>query len=329
MNRTERLYRIDQMLATHAVVTRETFLDELEISWATLKRDLGYLRERLNAPIVYDAEVGGYRFATPDSEGPRYELPGLWFSADEAHALLGLHHLLSELEPALLSPHVAPLLSRLEAIVSETGTSFEELTQRIRLVRSGARRRRVEYFGAVARAVLARQRIKISHFHRESGTLSDRIISPQRLTFYRGNWYIEAWCHTREGLRSFSLDALRAMEVSHETALEIGAAELDAEFKNAYGIYGGIPSHVAVLRFSPAAARWVADEEWHPEQRGQYGQDGYYRLEVPYSQPTELLMDVLRHNHHVEVLEPAELRAAIEAKLEKAIQTYRSGPAEP
>ena len=46
MNRTERLYRIDQMLATHAVVTRETFLDELEVSWATLKRDLGYLRER-------------------------------------------------------------------------------------------------------------------------------------------------------------------------------------------------------------------------------------------------------------------------------------------
>ena len=73
-----------------------------------------------------------------------------------------------------------------------------------------------------------------------------------------------------------------------------------------------------MLRFSPAAARWVADEEWHPEQRGQFDKDGYYRLEVPYSQPTELLMDVLRHSHHVEVLEPAELRAAIEAKLEKA-----------
>jgi predicted DNA-binding transcriptional regulator YafY len=221
MNRTERLYRIDQMLATHAVVTRETFLDELEVSWATLKRDLGYLRERLNAPIIYDAEVGGYRFATPECEGPRYELPGLWFNADEAHALLGLHHLLSELEPSLLSPHVAPLLSRLEAIVSDTGTSFEELTQRIRLVRSGARRRRVEFFGTVARAVLSRHRLRISHYHRESGTLGDRVISPQRLTFYRGNWYVEAWCHTREGLRSFSLDALRKLEVSKENEMNV------------------------------------------------------------------------------------------------------------
>jgi predicted DNA-binding transcriptional regulator YafY len=317
------------MLATHAVVTRETFLDELEVSWATLKRDLGYLRERLNAPIIYDAEVGGYRFATPECEGPRYELPGLWFNADEAHALLGLHHLLSELEPSLLSPHVAPLLSRLEAIVSDTGTSFEELTQRIRLVRSGARRRRVEFFGAVARAVLSRRRLRIRHYHRESGTISDRVISPQRLTFYRGNWYIEAWCHTREGLRSFSLDALRALEVSKETALEISDPELDAEFTNAYGIYGGTAEHVAVLRFSPAAARWVADEEWHPEQRGQFDREGYYRLEVPYSRPNELLMDVLRHSHHVEVLEPPELRATVLAKLKKAIQNYQRTPAEP
>jgi Predicted transcriptional regulator len=329
MNRTERLYRIDQLLATHQVVSRETFLDDLEISWATLKRDLGYLRERLNAPIVFDSALGGYRFAKADGVGPRYELPGLWFSADEAHALLSLHHLLSELEPSLLSPHVAPLLSRLETIVSETGTSFDELTQRIRLVRSGARHRRVEHFGAVSRAILSRHRLRIQHYHRETGTLGERVISPQRLTFYRGNWYIEAWCHTREALRSFSLDALRGVEVLAESALEVDGSLLDAEFKNAYGIYGGIPSHVAVLRFSPAAARWVADEEWHPEQRGEFGKDGYYRLEVPYSQPNELLMDVLRHSHHVEVLEPPELRAAIESKVEKAIQNYRGAPAEP
>ncbi|MFM2007086.1 MAG: hypothetical protein RLZZ09_2741, partial [Pseudomonadota bacterium] len=223
----------------------------------------------------------------------------------------------------LLSPHVAPLLSRLEAIVHETGTTFDELNQRIRLLRGGARHRRVEFFSAVSRAVLSRHRIRIQHFHRETGTLGDRVISPQRLTFYRGNWYIEAWCHTREALRSFSLDALRAVEVTNAIALEIDKPALDAEFKNAYGIYGGVPSHVAVLRFSPAAARWVADEEWHPEQRGSFDPDGSYRLEVPYSQPTELLMDVLRHSHHVEVLEPLELRRALQSKLQKAILQYQ------
>ena len=55
MNRTERFYRIDQILSSRAVVPRQLLLDELDISWATLKRDLSYLRERLNAPIEFDA----------------------------------------------------------------------------------------------------------------------------------------------------------------------------------------------------------------------------------------------------------------------------------
>ena len=55
--------------------------------------DLGYMRERLNAPIEYDRDANGYRFGKP-AAGPRYGLPGLWFSADEIHALLTMQHLL-------------------------------------------------------------------------------------------------------------------------------------------------------------------------------------------------------------------------------------------
>jgi predicted DNA-binding transcriptional regulator YafY len=97
MNRTERFYRIDQLLSSSQAVAKQTLLDELEISWATLKRDIAYMRDRLNAPILFDSLLKGYRFDTP-AVGPRYELPGLWFSPDETYALLNLHQLLSELD---------------------------------------------------------------------------------------------------------------------------------------------------------------------------------------------------------------------------------------
>ena len=74
-----------------------------------------------------------------------------------------------------------------------------------------------------------------------------------------------------------------------------------------------------MLRFSPAAARWVADEEWHPEQVGRLEKGGHYVLEVPYADPTELIMDILRHGHHVEVLEPAALRVEIKDRLRLAL----------
>ena len=78
MSGMERLYQIDQLLADRRSVSRAELLERLGISWSTLKRDMAYLRDRLNAPIVYDRELRGYRYehARPRI-GPQYELPGL------------------------------------------------------------------------------------------------------------------------------------------------------------------------------------------------------------------------------------------------------------
>ena len=59
MDRTERFHLIDQMLSNRRVVSRQQFLDALEVSPATFKRDLEYLRDRLAAPIVWDRERPG------------------------------------------------------------------------------------------------------------------------------------------------------------------------------------------------------------------------------------------------------------------------------
>ena len=114
MERLERFYRIQQLLKSRRYVRTQEFLDELEISRATFKRDLEYLRDRLNAPIVWDRERGGYCFGAPVHGAQQYELPGLWFNASEVHALLTMQHLLENLQqPGLLGPHVAPLLARI------------------------------------------------------------------------------------------------------------------------------------------------------------------------------------------------------------------------
>ena len=89
MNRTERLYKIDRMLHERRVVSVDSFLQELGVSLATFKRDLEYMRDRLNAPVVWDRDAGGYRF-DKQGVGDAYELPGLWFSASEIYALLSL-----------------------------------------------------------------------------------------------------------------------------------------------------------------------------------------------------------------------------------------------
>jgi predicted DNA-binding transcriptional regulator YafY len=134
VDRTERLYRIDHMLQERLVVPVESFLDELGVSLATFKRDLEYLRDRLNAPIVWDREVGGYRFDR-QGVGDKYELPGMWFSAQEIQALLLMQELLKNLGPGLLTPHVAPLQARLRLLLEQEGVPAESVEKRIQYSR--------------------------------------------------------------------------------------------------------------------------------------------------------------------------------------------------
>lgn len=234
-----------------------------------------------------------------------------------------MHQMLSELEPGLLTPHVAPLLSRLETIVAGDGTQFEDISKKIRLARTGARRKNPEHFGVVTRAILEHRQIHIRHFNRPRNEYSERKLSPQRMVFYRSNWYLECWCHSRNALRRFSLDAIVSVEMLNSSAKKISTKQMENAFAGSYGIYGGKPKYVAVLRFSIHASRWVSNEEWHPNQVGEFDTNGCYILKIPYADPTELIMDILRQGHHVEVLEPPELRNEIKNEAALVMAAYK------
>ncbi len=86
------------------------------------------------------------------------------------------------------------------------------------------------------------------------------------------------------------------------------------------GIFAGKQVQWAKLRFTPERAKWVSAESWHPKQRGRFDAQGYWVLELPYADPRELLMDILRHVPEVTVLAPDGLRDAVREKLLEAVR---------
>jgi predicted DNA-binding transcriptional regulator YafY len=322
MDRTERFYRIDQLLQERRAVPVRTFLQTLDVSLATFKRDLEYMRDRLNAPIEWDREIRGYRYVEPPKNAPRFQLPGLWFNASEVFALLTMQQLLKGLEPGLLAPHVEPLLARLRKVLESDDHSVEEIERRIRIIPMAVRKMSPQFFEVAATATLRRRRLAIEYFSRGTNEVTAREISPQRVVFYRGNWYLDAWCHLRNDIRSFAIDAIRSAKLLDAAAKTVPDAELDEVLASGYGIFSGRKTTLARIRFSPVAARWVSAEAWHPKQKGTFEQDGSYVLEVPYSDPRELVMDVLRHGPDAEVLAPKALRDEIEKRLAEALKAY-------
>jgi predicted DNA-binding transcriptional regulator YafY len=325
MDRTERFYQIDQMLQPGRPVPIERFLEALGVSRATFKRDLEYMRDRLNAPIEWDRFEGGYRYAEP-AGGPAFALPGLWFNASEAHALLMMQQLLADLQPGLLGAQVAPLQARLRALLGSADHSVEEVERRVRIVTAARRRLAVRHFEAVASATLRRRRLRIAHYSRATDETTERAVSPQQLVFYRENWYLVAWCHLRRDIRSFAIDAIVRVEPLEAAAHEVDRDALAEVIESGYGIFSGRDVTWATLRFEAERSRWVAAEVWHPQQRGRFDDARRWVLEVPYSDPRELSMDVLKHGASVEVLAPASLRAAIASELAAAVGRYAGMP---
>ena len=322
MDRIERFYKIDNLLQSRRATPLSVMMEELEVSRATIKRDLEYLRDRLCAPVIWDRALRGYRYDTAADGNERFSLPGLWFNASEIHALLTMRQLLENLQPGLLEPHIAPLRARVEALLDSIEHASDQVRERIRLLNLASRPVDPQFFEVVSSALLARRRLALRHYNRVRDEESEREVSPQRLVYYRDNWYLDAWCHLRGGLRSFGLSGVRRAQMLDRRARNVPERLLDAELGAGYGIFAGRRTSRARLRFSATRARWVADERWHPQQRGDWDTDGSYVLEVPYSDSRELLMDILRHGAEVEVLAPASLRREVVDALAAALARY-------
>ena len=325
MSGMERIYQIDQILGARHSITRKELQERLGVSWATLKRDIAYMRDRLNAPLIFDRNLGGYRFEKAGKRiGPQYELPGLWFSAEEIHALLTMQHLLSNLDTGgLLGPQIQPLLARLTGLLGTADNPAEEVQRRIRIQTVGAREFHLDHFQAVGSALLRRKRLVIRYHARGTDEVTEREVSPQRLNHYRDNWYLDAWCHLRDGLRAFSVDAIEHAEILDTKAKDVADKRLDEVLGSGYGVFSGDQISWAVLHFTPERARWVAAERWHRNQEGKFLEDGSYELRVPYADDRELIMDIMKYGNDCEVIEPEALKARVVSEFKAGLARYR------
>lgn len=304
--------------------TRETrslasLCDEMNASQATVKRLISFLRDQRGVDIRYDREQGGYRLERSPDDPNAAVLLGL--TGREISALLEAEALLEQIPPGFVRDETEVARSRLGK-VRRQAFGKGDLKDRVRLRMSQLRSTSADAFATVLAALRSRRRLEFVYRSRSRDEEKSRSASPLRLTFYRSNWYLAAWCHEREELRVFSVDRIAKPRCLAETIYDPPAEHVSAELDSSYGIFTGKADKVAVLRFNELAARWVAEEEWHPGVRSEPQSDGGVILRIPYKHETELVMDILRHGPNVEVLGPISLRHSVRDALTTAAAQY-------
>ncbi len=69
--------------------------------------------------------------------------------------------------------------------------------------------------------------------------------------------------------------------------------------------------------------KWIANEKWHPKQKGEFLEDGSYLLKVPYSDERELIGEILRHGNGVIVSNPQSLIIMVRDTIKKSLSFYQ------
>ena len=323
MDRTERLYKLRLMLLAHRSVKLIEMKQELQVSRATLYRDLNYMRDRLGMPLAYQAELRGYVMIPQRSNKPRYELPGIWFNQQELCSLLTLVEVVSKIGPnAPLLSYLGPLKTRLQNLFDDGTTYPITARQRISIVPSTQSPHPSEHFQIITVALNERKRLNIKYVSRRTGHATRRDLSPQRLVYYRDNWHLDAFCHLRQGLRRFALGAIPCLSLIEQTAHDISDREWHEISATNYNTLPSTEQRIATLKFTPFKAQWVAHEVWHPKQLGTLSADGSYILKVPYGNDRELIQDILGHGSEVQVLCPLALKKKVADTIKEMMSIY-------
>ena len=296
-------------------VSLKTLEEKMELSRASIERYIKELRDTHMLTINYDRKQRGYIIEhDPDTE---LELPSHLFTTQEVNALLLIEQIINDLEPGFLKDDTESLKQHLATIRKKfTGNVFNKNKpdgKRIRMINIGKRKGNIKHLTQATQAVLQGRQITINYDSRsgEKPESTSRQLSPQRLTHYRDNWYLDAWCHGKKALRTFALDRIIDLHLLKETSKKFSQKALDNHYTQTFGIFGGEVKHTAVLKFTPHRAQWVAEEIWHQNQKGSWLDDGSYQLEIPYGNDLELIGDILKYGDQVEVVAPQELRKKI------------------
>lgn len=321
MNAFERYALFDRLLSTHRHgLTSERLMEAAGCSRTTLWRDMQEMRDVYGAPIANDGKKPcTWYYEAQSPEHGKFELPGLWLSAEELFAFVLSEQMFGQSGAGTL---LGEKLRRLQPRVQQVFGAYTQHLWRIQVLRVQSREVHSVVFRVVGDALLKRRMLAFQYAGRGSGEISDRRVSPQRLTHYRDNWYLDAWDEGIDSLRTFAVERVLSPTLTDQPARDLTLDELLALRTPSFGIFAGPPIATAILLFSARVARWVCDEHWHAQAEKIPLADGRLLLSVPYADPRELIKEILRHGADVVVREPPELRRQVQAALQAALAGY-------
>lgn len=317
MDKHDRIQKLHRILSARRYpVPIKVLAEELECSEKTARRCIDDLQSNTHAPIEYCPNSKGWHY----TGNAIHELPGTWFTSKELQAFMAMLQLMEQLPSSPISDELKQLEQKFCKLIDSRNLSSDSIQNKIKFLASNSRQIATPLFQSVAKYTFNETSFKIE-YEDSSQNISTRSISPLQLVYYRENWYLDAWCHFRHGLRSFMVARIKTVRPTTETYIKVKKDVMQKHYAGAYGIFAGEAVNIAIIKFTPPLALEASSKTWHPQQQSRW-QDDQYILELPYGDDRELIRDILHYGANVQILGPPELKQKLIATIDKMRSQY-------
>lgn len=309
MSLLERVFYFHQEVLQGHFPNSRTVSAQFEVSAATAKRDIVYLRDRLLAPLVFNHEKNGYFYQEDGFSLPFENSPRVIFLLTMLNKLAGEAGLggLSEVKQlenrlsSMISPDYGKLIDR----ISCEWIEVESINHQI--------------FECITEGLIKGRFLNLL-YRSLKGEDSVREVAPQRIINYQGRWYLLAYCELRRSDRLFHISRIQKTEVT-ERNIPSGLNYDLRILEQSFGIFKGQEICHAEILFTSTAAELVRHQHWHKDQRVEEVEGGVC-LCLPVSDYREITMKILQYGAMARVIAPPELKKRVQTEISSMVGIY-------
>ncbi len=316
-----RMHFIDNMIKEGKYPNSRQLAELLEVSRRTILRDVEFMRDRLGAPLAFCPKKRGYYYA---EEG--FSLRFVRLTEGELVALYLGHNLLKKCAGRPYEREINRAFQKICASLPEIVTvDFADISENVEFEVEplrGEEEKVAQNFAAIGAAINKRQAVEMVHYSIDRDEETKRTVDPLHLRYFRGAWYLIAYCHLRQEMRIFALDRIKEVFPAGKRLFRQDDFDLAVYLQDSFQFFrGNVPSLVKIW-FSPKRARRIKEKQWHPSQKLSFQEDGSLIMELTVSGLEKVKSWVLSFGAAARVISPPELAAAVRSELQQAYANY-------
>lgn len=303
------MLQIHRAIASGGYPNATRLARDLEVSSKSIQRDLEFMRDRLELPLAYDERRYGYYYTQPVRD-----FPMLTITEGELFALVVAEKAVQQYRGTNFE---RPLLSALrklaQALPDPVSLHLADWDRTISFRTSAEPLLNLETFDTLARATTRHHQLELMYRKPGRTSAERRLVDPYHLANINGEWYLFAYDHLRQDVRTFVPARIQGLRDTGRTFRRPAGFSVDERLRGSFGVHEGEGRYEVVLRFSARVADYIREKRWHPSQVLTDLDGGELELRLRLSSLIEIQRWVLGWGGDVRVIRPSELTAAVTA----------------